>query len=418
VTFTGRTRFDGVTFSRDASFYKASFRRLAIFAGAKFEHARQFGPLLAYRGLVLDGAEFAEPVQIEVSSIGVCCRGARFPRGVQFRLRWARVVLDEAEFPAPSILKGIPRLSSEELAAREDRIVKAWRRLLTDEISEQPQLLSLMRANVAGLGLSNVTVANCRFADAHNLDKMRLEADVSFAAAPSALGRLSRRGRQVIAEERDWRARRARQWAWRAPQWPGWLGDRPGVLEAGQIADRYRALRKGREDAKNEPGAAYFYYGEMEMRRHSRTSPAAERGIIWLYWLISGYGLRSLRSLAVLVMLGLVVTTALTGWGLGATAPATTPPQRIVGTVSAATHKHAEIKATLSGITPRLPPVSERWTKDRTETALEVTFESFVFRSTDEPLTTAGTWITIVARILGPVLIALALLAVRNRVRR
>jgi uncharacterized protein YjbI with pentapeptide repeats len=418
VTFTGRTRFDRATFSRDASFYKAIFQRLAIFAGAKFERARQFGPLLAYRGLVLDGAEFAEPVQIEVSSIGVCCRGARFPRGVQFRVRWARVVLDEAEFPAPSILKGIPRLSSEELAAREERIARAWRRLLADKISEQPQLLSLMRANVAGLGLSNVTVADCRFADAHNLDKIRIEADVSFAAAPSALGRLSRKGRQVIAEERDWRARRPRQWGWRAPRWPGWLGDRPGVLEAGQIADRYRALRKGREDIKNEPGAAYFYYGEMEMRRHSRTSPAAERGIIWLYWLISGYGLRSLRSLTALILLGIIVTTALAGWGLGATAPVTAPPQQMVGTISAARHQPAVIRGTLSEITPELPPPGQRWTKERSVTALEVTFESFVFRSTDEPLTTAGTWITIVARILGPVLLALALLAVRNRVRR
>lgn len=418
VTFGGRTRFDRVTFSDDASFYKASFRRLAIFAGAKFEHAHQFGPLLAYRGLVLDGAEFSQAVQIEISSIGVCCRGARFPRGVQLRLRWARVVLDEAEFPAPSILKGIPRLSSEELAMQEERMVRAWRRLLADEISEQPQLLSLMRANVVGLGLSNVTVADCRFADAHNLDKMRIEADVSFAAAPTVLGRLNRKGRQVIAEERDWRAMRPRQWGWRAPQWPDWLGGRPSVLEAGQIADRYRALRKGREDTKNEPGAAYFYYGEMEMRRHSRTSPVAERGIIWLYWLISGYGLRSLRSLTALVILGIVVTIALTSWGLGATAPVTTPPQQMIGTVSPASRQHAEIRATLSGITPRLPAANQRWTKDRAETALEVTFESFVFRSTDEPLTTVGTWITIAARIIGPVLLALALLAVRNRVRR
>jgi uncharacterized protein YjbI with pentapeptide repeats len=418
VTFNGRTRFDRVTFSDDAAFYKASFRRLAIFAGAKFEHAHQFGPLLAYRGLVLDGAEFTQAVQIEISSIGICCRGARFPGGVQFRLRWARVVLDEAEFPAPSILKGIPQLSSEELAQQEEPMVQAWRRLLGDNISEQPQLLSLMRANVVGLGLSNVTVADCRFADAHNLDKMRIEADVSFAAAPTVLGRLNRKGRQVIAEERDWRAGRPHQWGWRAPRWPDWLGNRPGGLEAGQIADRYRALRKGREDTKNEPGAAYFYYGEMEMRRHSRTSPAAERGIIWLYWLISGYGLRSLRSLTALVILGIVVTIALTSWGLGATAPATTPPQQMVGTVSTASRQHAQIKATLSGITPRLPAANQRWTKDRAETALEVTFESFVFRSTDEPLTTAGTWITIAARIIGPVLLALALLAVRNRVRR
>ena len=40
-----------------------------------------------------------------------------------------------------------------------------------------------------------------------------------------------------------------------------------------------------------------------------------------------------------------------------------------------------------------------------------------VFRATDEPLTTAGIWITDAARILGPVLLALTL-AVRNRVKR
>jgi hypothetical protein len=33
------------------------------------------------------------------------------------------------------------------------------------------------------------------------------------------------------------------------------------------VAPLYRALRKAQEDAKDEPGAADFYYGEMEMRR-------------------------------------------------------------------------------------------------------------------------------------------------------
>jgi hypothetical protein len=47
-----------------------------------------------------------------------------------------------------------------------------------------------------------------------------------------------------------------------------------------------------------------------------------------------------------------------------------------------------------------------------------LTLESFAFRNTDQPLTTAGTWTTIAARILGPVLLFLTLLAVRNRVKR
>jgi hypothetical protein len=235
---------------------------------------------------------------------------------VQFRLRWARVVLDDTDLSAPSILSGIPRLASKALVAREERIAAAWRRLLVREISERPQLLSLQRADVAGLGLSSVIMADCRFAGAHNLDKLRLEADVTFATAPTRLGQMSWDWRQVIAEERAWRANRSRRPApnssseqaadtrgWVVPWWPRWLGDPPEALDAGQIAGLYRALRKGREDTKDEPGAADFYYGEMEMRRRARRRPSgsptdgrasgfprgrAERGLLTAYWLVSG----------------------------------------------------------------------------------------------------------------------------------
>jgi hypothetical protein len=36
--------------------------------------------------------------------------------------------------------------------------------------------------------------------------------------------------------------------------------DKPEVLSPGAVAVLYRALRKGREDIKDEPGAADFYY--------------------------------------------------------------------------------------------------------------------------------------------------------------
>lgn len=44
-------------------------------------------------------------------------------------------------------------------------------------------------ANVAGLGLSNVLVLNCRGARAHNLDKLRLESDVTGTETGSAARR-------------------------------------------------------------------------------------------------------------------------------------------------------------------------------------------------------------------------------------
>ncbi|MER8193420.1 hypothetical protein ABTY00_05530 [Streptomyces microflavus] len=65
------------------------------------------------------------------------------------------------------------------------------------------------------------------------------------------------------------------------------------------VAALYRQLRKGFEDGKNEPGAAGFYYGEYEMRRHDTTGAAkGEHLLLRGYWLLSGYVLRASRAFA------------------------------------------------------------------------------------------------------------------------
>jgi hypothetical protein len=88
---------------------------------------------------------------------------------------------------------------------------------------------------------------------------------------------------------------------------PGWrekdpTGDGDEKLEDlpsdEELINLYRSLRKAREDSKDEPGAADFYYGEMELRRLADHTPWAERFVLNLYWLVSGYGLRSMRALA------------------------------------------------------------------------------------------------------------------------
>jgi hypothetical protein len=407
ATFERRAWFGGVTFTNDAGFGGATFKRRAGFGGARFQQARQFGPVLAHRELVLDDVEFAQPVQIEVSSTGVCCRRALFAGGVQFRLRWACVVLDDTDLSAPSILAGIPRLSSEELARREQQVARDWQQELAGEISERPQLVSLRRTNVAGLGLSNVSAADCRFAGAHNLDKLRLESGISFATAPSPVSWGGRRwgGREVIAEERTWRADRSRR-HWVAPGWPDWLDDqRPSVLPRGQIAGLYRALRKGREDVKNEPGAADFYYGEMEMRRHAATLHSVERALLTAFWMVSGYGLRATRALAALLVLLVLGTVGFATVGFAAS---NRIEYRPVGPSTAGQ------SAVYQQVT--VPTARPGWTA-----AVDHSIDSTtaLLRATEpRPLTAAGRAIEIALRLLGPLLLGLAVLAVRGRVKR
>jgi uncharacterized protein YjbI with pentapeptide repeats len=383
ATFEGDAQFPRATFQGDAQFGGATFQGIARFSGATFERAQQFGPLLTHRGLYLDAVRFAQPVRIEASTILMRCRRARFPSGVQFRLRWADVVLDDTDIPAPSLLTGISRLAYKKLALAEQQIAEDWKQEHAGHVSEQPRLLSLQRANVAGLGLANIDLTGCRFSGAHNLDRLRLEVDAVFKPSPTRVGWEQR---QVVAEECTWRAGQPRSGRWADPWWPGDL-EKPMGLAPGAIADLYRALRKSREDARDEPGAADFYYGEMEMRRHahgradegdSSSRGRVDRGVLSTYWLVSGYGLRAWRALAWLA--GLTVAFALAFYLVGFTRP---------------------------------PQPATYWT------SLLYAFRSTISLTDDMVTLTAwGQLLQALLRLTGPVLLGLALLALRNRVKR
>ena len=354
--FGGETSFSGVAFFGKCVFEGAAFAIGCSFAAARFECT----------DLVLDAAVFPNRQEIAGSTPHLSCKRARFLNGANLRLDDAVADLTEAEFAQPSTLGG-----------RDLRV------------------LSMKGAYVRDLTLVGADLSRCRFAGAHSLDELSVD-DANFASSPAGW-RWSMR--DVIVEECLWRARVQRQPDWRAAAKPTELerrfaadmvtdemdGDPP---DPRQIAVVYRQLRKGKEDSKDEPGAASFYYGEMEMRRHVRprahgpTSAlgfAAERSVIWTYWLVSGYALRAIRALIALAVT-VVGCAALLQW---------------------------------FGFSPRPSFTRAILLSAQSSSSLLRTSQTTHFT-----LTSGGEIVVMVLRILGPLFLGLFLLSLRGRVKR
>jgi hypothetical protein len=177
--------------------------------------------------------------------------------------------------------------------------------------------------------------------------------------------------RITIHEERCWRVARFQDWRDEYSKrctMPTRLAS-----EAERLAKTYRALRKGREDEGDAPGAGDFYYGEMEMRRHAAGSHV-EHMVILLYWLVSGYGLRASRAL-----LALGLTVLVFGALLSLGIRDQSPDDNLVFSLQSTTN---------------------------------------LFRAPQEDLPIGGRLLEIGLRLLGPLFFGLALLSLRGRVKR
>lgn len=220
----------------------------------------------------------------------------------------------------------------------------------------------------------------------------------------------------MIAEEVAWRSRRWLSHGWAGlistPEWlrhPSRRRTGTSDLEAaetlppGNIAELYRQLRKGREDAKDTPGAADFYYGEMEMRRHAAPRLSGERLVLSSYWMLSGYGLRASRAFFWLAVVLTLAAYAMAGIGFCDPAKPFAEPDG-GGTCAAEGRGFADV---------------------RFEDVLRLDVAAFtvgtavaVVGAPAVDLTSEGEAIRVAIRVIAPLLIALALLAIRARVKR
>jgi uncharacterized protein YjbI with pentapeptide repeats len=318
-------------FSGDAGFVGAQVRADALFARAQFPEVRALGPFQAWGRVSLDEASFSAPILIEAAALQVSLVGATFTEAATLRLRFVEIVLDGALFMKPSTIS----FAENAFRFRSGKGVKEIA-VEMDNRPPRPRLLSLRRVDVATLVLGNLDLSACLFNGAHNLERLRIEGPLSFALTPGASRLRFRRRwvrRQTLAEEHHFRApppggdraelgQRFRRLGWnpaacQAPSWVVEVSEQPvQMLQPENLATLYRALRRGLEDQQNAPGAADFYYGEMEMRRLSSTATRSDRFVLWVYWLFSGYGLVTSRAL---VAFGLVVPLFAIGfwlWGL------------------------------------------------------------------------------------------------------
>ncbi|WP_319648858.1 pentapeptide repeat-containing protein [Streptomyces sp. NRRL_B-2557] len=405
VTFQEGAWFRASTFQKGAGFEEATFQGDAKFEQAVFERSVSLGPLACAGTVKLSGAVFSSPVTLSLATRRLECRRTRWSSTAEVRLRYATVDFSHAVFEYPLTIAAEPALfvlttgqpmDEQALASTPDAAVR---------------LASLRGVDAAHLVLADVDLSGCLFTGTVHLDQLRLEGTCSFDTVPPGT-RWQRwppiwfTRRHTLAEEHHWRASQP-------GTVPGWNVAVLGAGHAGpaQLAPVYRALRKSFEDGKDEPGAADFYYGEMEMRRRNRTGTTrAERGLLHGYWLLSGYGLRASRALGWLAAAMLITIVLLMGFGL----PQDSPKQEATGTVPPGGGK---VTFEIDKKDPR-NPTGDRITGKRFEKALNVTLNSVVFRSSGQDLTTTGTYIEMGSRVSEPILLGLAILAIRNRVKR
>lgn len=387
ASFIGPTSFRGAKFRSYADFEGAKAANAMCFKEATFGVVRQIGPLLVSGPLVLEDCVFTEHVTVEVAADEVRASGARFADGVRLLVRRATVALEHADFGRPSTLSRATSWSAA-VVSRSD----------APQVDEpQPRLSTLRGAQVSTLSLSDIDLRTCRFFGAHGLESLNIEPSCRWPRTPASALVIDR---QILAEEANWRREVARHglarraWGAEALRSGGETDDEgprateSEYLQPEQLAALYRALRKAREDNKDQAGASDLYYGEMDMRRHvalpaygerGRTRACCDKAILTLYWLVAGYGSRASRAFLSLLVVLAASALALQRWGF-----------------------------------TRTPPLSRGvlFATESTSSLLRVAHASR-YR-----ITTDGEAIELVLRFLGPLLIGLALLALRSRVKR
>jgi hypothetical protein len=404
--FFHSTKFRQGFFMEDVAIYRANFldtvfEGVCTFSGISATELRfidiEFPQPSSVGPIMVDFAAFNRCLfnhRVEMTVLGaeLDFSGCNFRQGATIAGKYAKASFENARFGAESTIMSVNKVSwTSALGIKiEGREISFDETKLRSRCKDTRfKIASFRGVDVSRLLLVNVSLEPCLFAGSYNLDKLRIESPKPFADTPFGfrtgfgwppVWRWTRR--QCLAEEYQWRSTLSKPFGTRPEvKPPKFMGSerqrKMETLDAERLSSIYRSLRKSLEDGKNEPGAADFYYGEMEARRRSTATPRVERAIIWLYWLISGYSLRGTRSFICLAISIFGLSWFMLNYGFAATG-AMSYLKSLVYTASA---------------------------------TASISYDQVA-------LTEWGKVLRIVVRILGPLFLGLTIFSIRNRVKR
>jgi hypothetical protein len=203
------------------------------------------------------------------------------------------VHVDQMQLQAGGRLRmNTPKVSLTSFACARPVVVSGTR----SESQPRPKLTSLDGSDCQGLTLAGLDYSQTRFLGATNLDHLIVSGQFILSVTSGFRSR-----RSFLREEALLRASRRRSGQW-GDERRNDAKPSEGIPSARELEAAYRAFRKGREDQKDEAGSIDFYYGEMEMRRIASNPFSVERLLLTIYWLAAGYGLRAWRALTLLLV--------------------------------------------------------------------------------------------------------------------
>jgi uncharacterized protein YjbI with pentapeptide repeats len=400
--------FEAAVFEREVQFTAFHVEQECCLKKVEFKSHHDIGEIFSGRAIDLREAKFSNGSIVGLAAPAIRAGRLRASVGMRIEFR-GDLDLEGAEFGGPTIITSIP---GERLATRS-----------RTGSPDCARITNLTRADVSNLTIGDVDLSICRLYGSHGLDSMKTDASARWEVSPPS--RL-RAHRQIIIEEAMWRGRRVlalrnqeigqlefrdlspweklaqsaiNKYEAAASNHARNLPFDYSALEPSGVARIYRALRKGREDEKDAPGADDFYYGEMEMRRRSERQ-IPRHFLLTFYWLVSGYGLRAWRALVSLILLVSAGGIILTMWGFDK--------------IGASTLESVDLR------TGRFAYTANTDARDLWDGyAYAIQAATSLVRAPDQtPLTSPGLVVEIVLRFAGPLLLGLAILALRGRLKR